>query len=145
MMMVYCAEICPALSLEGGTVESNGTVAKFSCDSGRILIGSESATCNSEGNWTVNNAFPACIGKETNTSFICILFVAWTLQFYWLRWTMPSIVHQYDKIIFNTYVSQGRYNMIYLNLWHTTCDTGVFCCTSLQKIYNYVVSYFCSM
>ena len=52
------------LSLEGGTVESNGNVANFSCDSDRILFGSESTTCNSGGNWIYSSGVPACIGKE---------------------------------------------------------------------------------
>ena len=106
MMIVCCAEICPALSLEGGTVESNGTVANFSCDSRRILIGSQSATCNSEGNWTVNNAFPACIGREISTYSICILFVDTTILFSY-TWTMPLIVHQQDKKITHVSLREG--------------------------------------
>ena len=61
---VVALEMCPVLSLEGGTVESNGTLVNFSRNSERILFGSESAACNSEGNWIYNNEVPACIGKE---------------------------------------------------------------------------------
>ena len=59
---VFVLEMCPVLSLEGGTVESNGTVVKLNSE--RILFGSESAACNSEGNWIYNNGVPAYIGKE---------------------------------------------------------------------------------
>ena len=63
--------ICPDLRLKDGTVERTGNELTFSCNSGKTLIGSNAATCNSVGQWVYhsginlfyNSGVPECVGK----------------------------------------------------------------------------------
>ena len=63
-MCFVVVESCPTFSLQGGTAQIRDKEARFSRYNGRILHGSRSATCNSEGHWTYHNGYPACVGKD---------------------------------------------------------------------------------
>ena len=98
IFIYFLTDACPALSISGGSVSyssmpnavenyASGTMASFTCDIGRVLVGASSIrTCmdtpgsDSVGTWS--DSSPSCAGKIQNLVFISyiIMIVSLTLN-----------------------------------------------------------------